>query len=173
MKPSKEDLLLEEYQNAYEHIRYVEAKRDRYVPGIIAASGVVLALLANIFAGNDQTSIIVFIIIILLCLSLGTLSCFLYRAYDSLSDVIRHYEGVIKFVRSIIYDLDIKRLVKIDDEEKTLISWVDIRKNPLIRRRPAKISKLSLCILRWLFILWFVAAGVFVVYIFCGGCVIS
>lgn len=167
MKPSQEDFLLEEYKNAYEHIRYVEAKRDRYVPGVVTASGVVLALLANIFASGNQTNGIVLVIIILLCMSLGILSCFLYSAYDSFSTVIWHYENVIGVSRQLIFKDKETEVVKLSGVKKNLINWLNVRQNKSIRQRPVTISKLSLCILRCLSIFWFAVAAVILIFMLC------
>ncbi len=159
---SSKNLLLEEYKSAFEHIRYVETKRDRYVPGIITASGAVFALVANIFSKKGfmlrEASIPLVVVSFFLCSSLGLLSLILLKAYDSFSSVMKHYEGVMRVARTIIYGREGKRMVKINGEEKTLMGWVDTRKNASIRRRRTKISDLSICILHRLSIFWFATA---------------
>ncbi|MGA2525569.1 MAG: hypothetical protein ABSF79_03000 [Smithellaceae bacterium] len=159
---SSKNLLLEEYKSAFEHLRYMETKRDRYVPGVITASGAVFALATNIFSKDNfvfrEASSALIVVIFLLCSSLGFLSFVLCKAYETFSPVMKHYENAITVARSIIYGDEEKKLVKINCEEKALITWLDTRKNESIANRDTKISNLSVNILRWSSIFWFVAA---------------
>jgi len=160
---SHKNLLLEEYKNAYEHIRYVEAKRDKYVPGAIVASGAVLTLIVKIFSDNDfklddPNKIWFILVLFLLFMALGLLAYILRRVYESLSPVIQHYEDVIAVVRSCIYEDKEKDLVKINCKEKLLISWMNTRENDEIKNRDTKISDLSKNVLLILYIFWFTLA---------------
>jgi hypothetical protein len=138
-KPLPEDLLLEEYKNAYEHIRYVETKRDRYVPAIVTASGVVLLLMAKLLSDNEfiicKTSYGFFIVAIVLSISLGLLSVFSCMAYKRFSNVMRHYENVIAVARKKIFGDKEQELIDVNGQKKTLITWIDTRKNQELEKR--------------------------------------
>jgi hypothetical protein len=79
---------------------------------------------------------------------------------------MKHYENAIAIARSRIYGDEEKTLVKINYEEKPLITWLDTRKNESITNRDTKISSLSTNILRWSSIFWFAAAIFFLVFMF-------
>jgi hypothetical protein len=156
---NSEKLLLEELKNAFEHIRFLDGKRNRFVIGIISASGAVLALIAHMLAENHlglkSASTELIVILAVLCLSLSSLSYFLLRAYSSLSSVITNHEKVIAVVRSIMLDGKETRRITIPDTEnapieKSLIEWLNVRSG----RSDVPLSKLSEGILGVLCVLW-------------------
>lgn len=166
---SYKNLLLEEYKNAYEHIRYVEAKRDKYVPGAIVASGTVLVLIIKIFSKEGfifaDSNIWFVIILCLLCAALGLLSCFLRQAFDLFTPVIEHYENTIAVARSYIYGDKAKSPTLIKGITKPMIHWLNTRDNDAITSRRTTLSKLSLCVLRGLSVVWFSLAITTTIYL--------
>lgn len=161
---SLKNLLFEEYKTAFEHMHYLEAKRDRYVLGSITASGAILALITKMFSDEhflfQKASIEFIAVIFLLCMALGFLSYVLRKAYESFSPVMKHYENAVAVARYIIYGDEKERLVKINCEAKPLIQWLDTRKNESIANRDTKISDLSKNVLLISYIIWFTFAAV-------------
>jgi hypothetical protein len=77
------NLLLEEYKTTFDHLHYVEAKRDRYAFGGITASGAIVVLFVKIFS-NDcfvflESSILFMAFSCVLCLLLGLLHLMLLK----------------------------------------------------------------------------------------------
>lgn len=165
-----EKLLLEEQKNALEHLRFLETKRDRFVIGSMAASGAVLALIAQVLSKDGfqlrNASIEFIAVLAILCLSLGVLSWLLRKAYGSLSPVAKHYENVVGVTRSIIYGQKLNQSVKIKIEEKPLIEWLDTRENESIAQGRTPVSNLSESVLSWSCALWFLAGVGILVFLF-------
>jgi hypothetical protein len=160
-------LLIEEYKNALEHCRFLEAKRDRFVVGDISASVAVFVLIAQIFSKEGfllRTASIEFIMALgILCLSISFLSWFLRTAYISLAPILIHYETVMSLVREKIYD---KEFYENENINKSLVDWMDTRKNPNITNRKQTVSSLSKWILFWFSLLWLFAGIDFFLFLF-------
>jgi hypothetical protein len=144
---SSEKLLIEEQKDALEHIRFLETKRDRFVIGGVTASGVVLAFIEQALSKDGfrllDMNVLLILILFILCFSLCVLSCFLRKAYCSLSIVIKHYEDVVAVTRQIIYGEEAERLIKIKTTEKALLKWLDPREDEKITKGRIPVSKLS------------------------------
>lgn len=153
-----ENLLIEEYKNAADHQRFLEARRDRFVIGSLTASGAVLALTAQLFAKDDfhlhQANPELIVVLFILYLSLAFLSWFLCTAYRSLSVVIKHHTDVIEMARREIFD---GWLVKTDTGDQCLVDILKIDIGTSQAKRPF-LSTLSLRILRVSGVAWFLAA---------------
>jgi hypothetical protein len=141
------NLLIEEQKTAFEHLRFIEAKRDRFVIGGLTASGASIAFIAQIFSKDDfhiYTASGDFIaVLIILCFALCLLSWFLHKAYVSLSPVMKHYESVIELTRTVLLGEEGQQPFKVGTEEKPIIEWLDTRKNKEINKRSTSVSELS------------------------------
>jgi hypothetical protein len=153
---ASEKLLFEEHKNAFEHLRFLETKRDRFVIGSIAASGAVLALIVQVFSKEDfrlrDTSIEFVVALAILCLSLGFLSW-----------LLRHYENVLAIVRSATFG---EKSFKIDNVDKPLVAYLDIRANELVTHGRIPLSDLSKWILFGSRVFWFLAGISLFVFLF-------
>lgn len=165
-----EKLLIEEQKNALEHLRFLEAKRDRFVVGSLTASGAVLAFIAQVLSKVDfrlaDASPEFIVVLGLLCLSLGVLSWLLRRAYGSLSPVMKHYENVVAVTRSVLYGQKGEQAIKIKTTEKPLIKWLDTRENEEITHGRTSVSRLSETILSSACTFWLLAGVGFFMFLF-------
>jgi hypothetical protein len=155
-----EKMLIEEQKIAFDHLRFLETKRDHFVLGCLTASGAVLAFIAQVLSKDyfrvTEASAEFITGLVILCLTVGVLSWFLRRAYVSLSPVMQHYENVIAVTRSVLYGENGKQPIKIKTDEKLLIEWLDARENEEINKRSISVSRMSEIILYsacwfWLF----------------------
>ena len=149
-------LLIEEYKQAREHYRYLEARQNNYLIGTITASGAALALISEFdfstFANTNRIALAI------LCFTFGVLCLFVFLVHTSLDPVLKEYEDVVKTVREKIYD-------KTDFNGKLISDVLDVRANLSQHCRPVTLGRTSEIVLILLFIGW-VLAGFF----FCCRC---
>jgi hypothetical protein len=163
------NLLLEEQKTAFEHLRFIETKRDRFVIGGLTASGAAIAFIAQIFSKDGfhlySASGDFIVVFIILCLALGILSWFLHKAYVSLSPVMTHYENVIELTRTILLGEKGQQTVNVGKMGKPIIEWLNTRKSEDVKKRSVSVSSLSKIILFASCCFWFIAS-LFILFIF-------
>ena len=112
MKTDKaEDLLVEEFKEAWSHYRHVESTRVQYLgfffTVVFGISGFVIAVLKDL--QPSSTSCLPSRLVLGL-FTLGwllfMLTILLFASVRKLGLVLRHYEGVIKQVRNMLYPSD-------------------------------------------------------------------
>lgn len=123
MSDLKDNLLLEEFKQAWEHYRHVENSRLSVVGflfTVVLASGACISLLFN---GSHPSSEAYFLTLVVAFL-VGVLAVVIYARLAKQSLVLRHYAQVWKFLRQVAYG----------QEYSKLSSHISIYENPAVQR---------------------------------------